>query len=472
MERLSKFFVLFTLLLVGCLSSYGKQVTVVGCSPDYKGLALSFYNVSDRISNTNTELAKVKVSADGCFTASLIVDDITQVFVDLGAIRGYFFAEPGKTYHLILPPYAPMREADRLNPFFKPEEIHLGVEESNPGELNYLIGTFDILYTGEYNKAVTKAYEQKSLIEVDSLIRRLDTLYNQYHNAFFNSYRLYRMGFLEQMTLHRKARALSNAYFLNKPVLYSNPAYMELFSKVYDRYFIFYSRTSKGKDMVNAISEKRSLSLLKKALKQNEVLSNDTLMEAVILKSLHDGFYDDKFSRKSLLVILDSLYTHTTIPEHRVIAVNIREKVTKLLPGFIPPKFELYDLDGKKHSLEEFRGKYVYLNFGTSASYTCLQEFKSMANIAKKYEKYLKVVTIMTDDSEAELKSFVEQTGYDWLFLRYNNKPDVITDFDVRAFPSFFVIGPDGKILLSPAAAPSEKFELKFFELLKSRGDL
>ena len=472
MVRLFKFAGLLLLLLAGTISLYGQKVSVQGCAPEYAGLELSFYRYTDRISNSTSNLTKVKLPGDGCFAFDYVLEEITQVFVDLGSVRGYFFVEPGKSYHLILPPYSPLREADKLNPFFKPEEVHLGVEESNPGELNYLIGTFDAVYNAEYNRAVKKAIATKGLVEVDSLLSHLDTLYASCHNAYFDNYRLYRMGFLEQMTVHRKARALSNAYFLNKPVLYSNPAYMELFNKVYDRYFIFYTRTRMGKDLAAAISQKRSFASLKQSLRHNEVLSNDTLMEAVILKSLHDGFYDDKFSRSSMLVILDSLYFNTTIPEHRVIAQNIREKVTKLLPGFVPPKFELYDLKGQKHSLDEFRGKYVYLNFGTSASYACLQEFKGIAGVAKKFEKHLVVVSIMTDESEAELKSFVEQTGYDWLFLQYKNKPEVITDFDVRAYPSFFVIGPDGRILMSPAAAPSEKFELKFFELLRSRGEL
>lgn len=472
MERFLKFIVLSFFLLAGSVTLFGQKVSLLGCAPEYSGIELTFYRNTDRISNTNSNLVKVQLAADGTFSTHFVLDEITQVFVDLGTVRGYFFAEPGKTYHLILPPYSPLREADRLNPFFIPDEMHLGVEESNPGELNYLIGTFDNYYNAEFDRAVKTAFDNKSLVQVDSLMKRLDTLHTHYNNSYFNSYRLYRMGFLEQMTMHRKARALSNAYFLDKPVLYSNPAYMELFNKVYDRYFVFYSRTSKGKDMVTAIAEKRSYAMLKKALRHNEVLSNDTLLEAVVLKSLHDGFYDDKFSRLSLLIILDSLYFNTSIPEHRVIAQNIREKVTKLLPGFIPPKFELYDLNGKKRSLDEFKGRYIYLNFGTSASYTCLQEFKSMVDIQKKYEKFLTIVSVMTDESEAELKSFVAQTGYSWVFLNYKNKPDIIKDFDVRAFPSFFVIGPDGRILASPAAAPSEKFDLKFFELLKSRGDL
>ncbi len=463
---------LWVILLLWPSFLFAQRVTISSCAPEYDGMDLVFYRYSDRISNTTDSLTSAHLDSTGCFKASFSIDATTCVYVDLGANKGYFFAVPGKTYHLILPPFAPLREADRLNPYFKPEEMQLGVEESQPGELNYMIGTFDIFFNDNYNNAVDEAYMLKRPIVVDTLIAKLDTVYQGYNNKFFNSYRYYRIGLLEQMTLYRKARALSDAYFLNKPVEYANPAYMDLFNKVYDRYFLFFSRTEKGKQLISAISQHHSYSELKRVLRQDEVLSNDTLMEAVILKGLHDGFYDDKFPRSSMLVILDSLYFNTTIPEHRIIAENIREKVTKLLPGFIPPKFVLTDVNGKKRSLQDFRGKYVYLNFATSASYTCLQEFKGMNKIYQKYGKYLEVVSIMVDESMDDVKSFLEQTGYKWTFLDFKNHPSIVKDFDVRAFPTYFLIGPDGRMLLSPAPGPSENFDLDFFDILKAKGDL
>jgi len=454
------------------ISLFAQRVTISSCNPEYDGVNLIFYRYSDRISNTTDSLAGAKFDSNGCFSTSFVLEETACVYIDLGAIRGYFFAVPGKTYHLILPSYAPVREADRLNPFFKPEDMQLGVQESQLGELNYMIGTFDIFFNDNYNNAVDEAYSLKKSIVVDSLIAKLDTIYSGFHNAFFDSYRYYRIGLLKQMTLYSKARALSDAFFLNRPVEYSNPAYMDLFNKVYDRYFVFFSRTEKGKQIFSAISQDHSYSELKQVLRQDEVLSNDTLMEAVILKGLHDGFYDDKFPRSAMLTILDSLYFNTKIPEHRIIAQNIREKVTRLLPGFIPPKIVLFDSNGVKRSLDEFKGKYIYLNFATSASYTCLEEFKGMNKIYQKYGKYLEIISVMVDENMEDIKSFLAQTGYKWTFLHYKNDPTIIKNFDVRAYPTYFLIGPNGKIILSPAPGPTENFDLKFFGVLKASGVL
>jgi peroxiredoxin len=201
-------------------------------------------------------------------------------------------------------------------------------------------------------------------------------------------------------------------------------------------------------------------------------LANDSLLELVILKGLHDSFFDDKFSRSALVAILDSLYRSTKIAEHLLIAENIRSRVTRLLPGFVPAPFELYNIKGELVSLNAFEGKYVYLNFCTASSYSCLQEFTILEKFYEKHRKVLEIVTISVDRDPNDLKLLLEQTKYQWTFLHYGNKPDVIKDFDIRAYPTYFLIGPDRRLLISPAMSPRENFEIQLFKVLRSRGDI
>ncbi len=107
MERFLKFIVLSFFLLAGGVTLFGQKVSLQGCAPEYSGIELTFYRNTDRISNTNSNLVKVQLAADGTFATHFVLDEITQVYVDLGSVKGYFYAEPGKAYHLILPPYRP-----------------------------------------------------------------------------------------------------------------------------------------------------------------------------------------------------------------------------------------------------------------------------------------------------------------------------------------------------------------------------
>ena len=466
--RVSKIFFALTF----CMSFYTSQsqeTSVYGNAPDYKGEEIVFYHISDFITSTETEVGRCRVDESGNFNCNIKILETTYVFSYLGIYKVYFFAEPKQKYQILLPPKEDKTEAQRLNPFFRETDLQIGILNIDKTDINYLINSFDLAFNANFDQIVMDAYKGKNKLDIDSLINLIETKYKNIGNKYFDAYRTYRYGLLRQVTFYKKSTSISNELFLNKPVLYNNPSYMELFNLVYDKYFLFISRSTSGSEIAKDISV-RSLSKLKETLSDSEVLSNDTLMEMVILKALYDEFFSDNFSRSALLTLLDSVYRSTRNPEHLLIAENIRNKITKLLPGFVPNSFILKDVNGNEINLDKFEGKYVYLNFCTTTSYTCLQEFSLLDKIYKKYNKHLEIVTISADREINDLKSFLKNSGYTWTFLHYGNKPDIIKDFDIRAYPTYFLIGPDKKLMLSPAPSPKENFEMKFFQLLRNKG--
>lgn len=448
------------------------QVTLIGNAPSYKGQELVFYSYADLITQAEEDIGRCTVDQNGDFTLEIKAEEITFIFSHLGIYKAYLFVEPKKSYTIVLPEFEPKTEVQRLNPFFREVDLHIGIKNMAPHDLNYLINTFDLAFNENFDQIVKEAYEGVQNISLTELINGLEEVFSKYEHPFFSAYRNYRYGLLSQLSLMQQSRSISEKYFLNKPILYNNPSYMELFNLLYDKYFLFYARSESGRGVFNNISSERSYSNLKQTLAQDNAMANDSLLELVILKGLHDGFFDDNFSRSALLAILDSIYTTTTIAEHIMIAQNIRSKVTRLLPGFVPSPFELFTVNNDLISLKAFEGKYVYLNFCTTTSYTCLQEFSLLEKLYEKHHKKLEIVTISVDRDINDLKSFLEQTKYPWTFLHYGNKPDVIKDFDVRAYPTYFLIGPDRKLIISPAPSPRENFEIQLFNLLRSRGEI
>jgi hypothetical protein len=449
-----------------------QPASVTGISKSHAGDEMIFYRYSDLITMSEEEIGRCNVDEKGSFSCQFKINETTFLFCHLGIYRLYFFAQPGKTYDLALPDKEDKTESQRLNPFFRETDLFVGITNIDKSDINFLINSFDLAFNEKFDNIINDTYKGKSNINVDSLINVLEDHYDQFKQPYFDTYRDYRYGLLKQLTYIQKARTTSERYFLNKPVKYNNTAFMELFNLVYDKYFIFFSRTETGNAVFKNISQEKSLYNLKKTLSTDNVLSNDTLKELVILKGLHDGFFDDKFSRSALLTILDSLYFTSKIPEHLVIAENIRTKVTHLLAGFVPAPFELYDVNGKLVKLDDFKDKYVYLNFCTTTSYTCLQEFTLLQKLYEKHKQRLEIVTICVDKDKQDISNLLKNTGYDWTFLHYGNKPEVVKDFDVRAYPTYFLIGPDRKLLLSPAPSPKENFEIQFFKILRSKGEI
>jgi peroxiredoxin len=247
---------------------------------------------------------------------------------------------------------------------------------------------------------------------------------------------------------------------------------MKLFDQVYEKYFTFFARSDAGKKIYDDINRLKSFSALLRTLSADSNISNDTLRELVILKSIYDEFYGMEFSRNGLLTILDSLVLTTRIPMNKVIGLNIKHKITRLQSGYDPPYFELFDADSNLVRLSDLKGKYVYLNFCTSSSYTCMNEYKLLNGIHQRHHQQLTIVTISTDPHESTFDQFKSRNDYNWIFLYYGHQPEIIKDYDIRAFPTYFLIGPDGKLIYSPAPSPSENFEIRLFEAMRARGDL
>jgi len=196
------------------------------------------------------------------------------------------------------------------------------------------------------------------------------------------------------------------------------------------------------------------------------------LAELVILKNLYDEFYSDRFSRGAILAIIDTVINSSNIVSHKLIAQNIRANITRLLPGYAPPQFSLLNADSIPVSLAGLKGKYVYLCFCSCFSYSCLKEFDMLQRLNLKYSKYLQIVLISVDPELSEMRRFVSKTDYKWMFLHFGKQPEIIKEYDIRGYPTYFLIDKEGKLLLSPAPSPFENMELKLFDIMKARGDI
>lgn len=467
-------FLAFTWLVLYYSGELHSQTAVVkGVAAEYAGAELVFNRYTDYISYTEVEAGRAMIGEDGRFEIKMEVDNITFVFSSIGVYRAYLFIQPGKIHHIVLPEKRDKTTTEKINPFFEEIYVHLAVENEDETGINQLISRFDFEYDNLFTEVLRGTVDVSSSGTLDSLINELEMNFEEKSgNDFFDAYRTYRYGFLRHVSMQKRSRSISDGLFLNRPVLYNNPAYMELFNQIYTKYFLFFGRTREGRRIYDDIGKYQSLSRLKKTLSSDDVLKDETLQEFVILKGLHDGFYSADFSRKNLLTILDSLALQTRTPQHALIATNIRTKVTRLMVGYEPPAFSLKDKDGNVITLKDFKGRYVYLNFCTPASYSCLSEFENLKWLADKHRDYLEIVTILIDENYESMQEFLKIRPYKWTFLFYGDQPGVAKDYDVRTFPTYYLVDRNGRLILSPAPSPSENFENSLFRIMRANREL
>jgi peroxiredoxin len=447
------------------------NVTISGTDSAYAGTQVEFVMYADQISNSELTLGITSFARDGSFSLSFELKETGYVFAYIGIYRIFLFAEPDSEYSVVLPPRSDKQPGDLLNPYFTPVDVHLATTNFEDDELNTLIRMFNDAYLPYYNKHIMAIRNKEDFSDLDKDIARMDKPFEYSKNKYFNEYRWYQYGRLRYLAVQQKSKSISGEYFRGRPVLLSNPAYMELFNKVYEKYFHHFERTEEGKGLGEAIGD-GDLNRLRKLLAKDDVLGDSGLLDLVILKGLHDEFYNDKYSRSALLEILNQMISGNKFPALTDVAENIRIKTTRLLTGFEPPEFELYDRDSNLISLRNFRGKYVYLNFCSCFSYTCLNEFKMISSLYAKHKDILEVVTIIVDNDKDVINSFLDRSNYSWVFLHYGHQSAVIKDYDIRAFPTYYLIDREGKLVISPAPAAGDEFETHLFKIMRSRGEL
>ena len=468
---------IFLGLHIGLLLSQAQQVAISGNDPEYAGCALIFYTIDNYFCNNEIKLGECMVAANGDFSVVFPCQNVQLIYTRLGVFNVQFFVEPGFSYEVKLPPRTDKSPEEKGSPFFEEVGIlmnFLSVKD-NKGEkihpekeLNFLIAEFDEKFNPLYVRLAMDAVNRRPVAPLDSAIRHFRENLPHAENQYFDQYAYYSSGLLYYAAQRGGMKFISDSYFANNPLLYDNKAYMELFNSTYDKYFMYFGRSNDA--IYNVVNRQGSFSGLKRLLAQDGVLPTDSLCELVILKNIYDEFYADRFSRGALLHLLDSAIVHTKIERHRELADEIRSKITKLLPGFEPPDFSLYNQDSTLVGLQHYKGKYLYLMFCTTQNYACLSQYEFLEKLYEAHHKWLQIVVVSADERLSDMRSFRQKSGYQWDFLHFANHPDILKNYDIRIIPTCYLIDPEGKLVLSPAPAASEDFERTLWQVLNGKG--
>ncbi len=133
-------------------------------------------------------------------------------------------------------------------------------------------------------------------------------------------------------------------------------------------------------------------------------------------------------------------------PEGEKIAAYLRGvKNTKI--GATVKNFVLNNPEGKPVSFEQFKGKYVWIDFWASWCVPCKKAFPHMKELYTAYkEKGLEILGISTDSKIEPWLNILPVLQNPWTQV-WDSK-NIMSEFAVTAFPTSFLIDPNGVIVL------------------------
>jgi len=460
--------ILFVISLFVSTSFFAQQLVIKGNAPSYKGELIRFTTLADPFTDTEILIGEGKVAENGDFRISLNLKQTAQIFTHLGYYKGSMYAEPNTEYEVSFPPRKQKSEAEMLNPFFVPTEFYVVPLNTDSTELNKLIMNFDGAYNGYINQHFQLLYLKQFKPQLDKHILKLDSVYAS-TNTYFNLYKKFRFGSLRYASYLRSEKILIDEYFLTNGTLCNILSYTQLFRQVFENYFVAIQNTETGIKISEAIEAKRSFVAVNNALAEMPEFKNDTLRELVILSSLYDAYYAKTYSAEAIISVVDDLSRKSAIELHRTAAHNMKSKFIKLLPGHEAPLFTLNDVKNEALKLTDKRGKFVYLCFCNTVSFACIEQLDMIKQMKEEYKEMIDFVCISTDEDFNKMIQLAKKKQYDWDFVSYKTDQTVVDKYNVVAYPTYYLIDPEGNLAMSPAPSPKENFSDSFFAIWNSR---
>jgi len=146
-------------------------------------------------------------------------------------------------------------------------------------------------------------------------------------------------------------------------------------------------------------------------------------------------------------VAVDSSQFILDVPEgFRVKVYQMESAASPTLPlGEIAPGWILKDSDNRLHSLQNFHGKIVIMDFWATWCGPCRQAMPVLQKIYDRYaQKGIVVLGISTWESGDPVQ-YMRKNRYSYKLLLDGD--DVAKKYKVSGIPTLYIIGPDGKIL-------------------------
>lgn len=431
MKRLIAY--LFVLWL--SLPLVAQDVTVTG-RVNRPGALVRLMAVDDLLNMHETPVAETTADGKGFFILEGKVEQTIPATVYVGLESVDMVVVPGASYEvsIIVP-----EEAANVS-YFERESPTLRVKTaSDKGVYRQLVISQEII-DGYVLNYFDELFVRRQYRYLDSIRSTIDSELHITDNYVLqnNTYRIAAV----QMALNADGgKKVIRDYYDGKPVLYRCTAYMDLFKDLFKNF----------------------------TLTEEFAGRNPELTELVNIYQLRGLYYEDYQSHDWVRAQLQKIGKKSKSQAIKGIVANTLARFDRFATGAPAPDFELRSSDGKTVKLSDFKDSMVLLQFVDGSSYTVDHQFETLSDLHHQWQDSVQIVTVSTKDQLASHRRRFEEHHYDWPLLNLGNDILLLERYEVRTFPEYFIIMPETKIGMAPAASPERLLKDQVGKLLKQR---
>ena len=109
--------------------------------------------------------------------------------------------------------------------------------------------------------------------------------------------------------------------------------------------------------------------------------------------------------------------------------------------------FTFTDISGESHSLKDFQGKIVIINFWATWCAPCVVEFPALLKIAAENKNKVVLIALSSDTGETEIRQFLakQKTPADNVYIAHDREDLTLKMFGVNRLPETLITDRDLK---------------------------
>jgi thiol-disulfide isomerase/thioredoxin len=162
-----------------------------------------------------------------------------------------------------------------------------------------------------------------------------------------------------------------------------------------------------------------------------------------------------------LIFQLDQEKNAKGVPNVKDMAAGLVFRENHLKIGQPAPDLKVKLVSGDDFSLTAQQGKVVIIQFAFNGCAPCEGMYADFRELTKKYPDKLVILSLMRDPTENDVKRHIAAGNITWQASLDTFPGQLTMDWGVRAFPTIYVYGPDGKLAGEKLSGASLKDKVK-----------
>ena len=441
------------------------NVQIVGSTANAVGKTVELRCYDDMLSCREVLLDAAVVDSTGTFRLGCYVTYPRMVFVQVEQYSQTFHVEPGRRYEVYIPEFD-WDIDERQNVHLAPVALPLEFVGLPADELNMRIALFDSVVDSfvAANRVWfdAKYHPQRRYFDtLEAVVRARVGNIDPDEGGFFERYATYALAEM-RLAMHFDSRKrLAARYVADRPVRYYDEPYMRLFMALY-RNAIAKGTPRIPQARLASWVEHGDYDRYMDSVGLDPMLTNEQVRELAVLEAMKESYYDHNYSRQGVRDMVRTLAARTRFAEHRTMAEHLLALFDRGERGSTPEAFTLPDVDRHPVSLDDFKGKWIYLNFvrvGDPSSQSEIETLAYFRDSIYAHNPDVVFVSVACDREFQKMYHFLKNNRrgkrYNWTWLHFDGNYRLLERYGVVSYPTFLLINPEGHLHYSVTPPPA-----------------